>query len=194
MKLSELIKRHGDDQVKFQNLDTSGIDFKYDHKTGTKITFGTDAPLTLDGTKDMGLVVWLDREKVKQIMAEPPAPDAVHIYDPVKEMLKTADQAAYKKSGDKIVSDILQQFDAPSDSVQELAALKEKYTALVKQLDKQNGTPCENVRHAQEVRELVRLVKRSHEYRLVHDRLYKGSPAALETEATLAKYSKPGER
>jgi hypothetical protein len=77
MKLSELIKRHGDDQIKFQNLDTSGIDFKYDHKTGTKITFGTDQPLNLDGTKDLGLVVWLDREKTKKLMTEPPAPDAV---------------------------------------------------------------------------------------------------------------------
>jgi len=69
MKLSELIAKYGDDKVKFQNLDESGIDLRYDHKTGTKITFGTDTALDLNGTKELGLVVWLDREKVKEIIA-----------------------------------------------------------------------------------------------------------------------------
>jgi len=68
MKLSELIAKYGDDKVKFQNLDECGIDIKYDHKKGTRITFGTDTPLDLNGTKQLGLVVWMDRDKVKEII------------------------------------------------------------------------------------------------------------------------------
>lgn len=68
MKLSELIAKYGDDKVKFQNLDSCAIDLKYDIKTGTKITFGTETPIGLDGTKELGLVVWFDRDKVKEIL------------------------------------------------------------------------------------------------------------------------------
>lgn len=69
MKLSELIAKYGDEKIQFQNLDECGIDLKYDQKKGTRITFGTETPLTLDGTKDLGLVVWFDREKIKEILA-----------------------------------------------------------------------------------------------------------------------------
>lgn len=68
MKLSELIAKYGDDKVQFQNLDSCAIDLNYDHKKGTRITFGTDQPLNLDGTKQLGLVVWFDRDKVKEII------------------------------------------------------------------------------------------------------------------------------
>lgn len=68
MKLSELIAKYGDDNVQFQNLDSCAIDLKYDIKTGTKITFGTNTQIGLDGTKELGLIVWLDREKVKEIL------------------------------------------------------------------------------------------------------------------------------
>lgn len=68
MKMSELIAEYGDENIKFQNLDECGIDLKYDHKKGTRVTFGTDTPLTLEGTKDLGLVIWFDREKVKEII------------------------------------------------------------------------------------------------------------------------------
>lgn len=73
MKISELIAAVGDENVRFQNLnnDAWGID-----KTskGTKITFYTDgvqAEEFLAGsgtTKNIGLVVWLPRDKVNAAM------------------------------------------------------------------------------------------------------------------------------
>ena len=69
MKMSELILKYGDDNVKFQNLDTSADSLNMGKK-GTKITFGTDQPITLKGTEMLGLVLWFDREKVAAIMAE----------------------------------------------------------------------------------------------------------------------------
>lgn len=70
MKLSELIANYGDDKIRFQNLDHCAEDLKYDHKKGTRITFGTDVPLDLKGTKQLGFVVWFDRERVDAILAE----------------------------------------------------------------------------------------------------------------------------
>lgn len=66
--MTELISKVGDDRIKFQTLDSDAISMKYDHKKGTVITFGTDMPLNLDGTKEMGLVVWLPREVVSDIL------------------------------------------------------------------------------------------------------------------------------
>lgn len=68
MKLSELIAKYGDDKVQFQNLDNSAIDLQYDAKTGTTIKFKTRCPLDMNGTKQLGLVVWFDRDEVKKIM------------------------------------------------------------------------------------------------------------------------------
>lgn len=68
LKLSELIAAYGDDKVQFQNLDQCAdrLDMK---GTNTKITFGTEQRLGLNGTEKLGLVVWLDRERVKEIVA-----------------------------------------------------------------------------------------------------------------------------
>lgn len=68
MKLSELIASYGDDKVQWQNLDqcASSLDMG---KRGTKITFGTDERLNPSGTERLGLVVWLDRERVQEIVA-----------------------------------------------------------------------------------------------------------------------------
>lgn len=68
MKLSELIAKYGDDKVQFQNLDECAIDLKYDHKKGTRITFGTETAIGLNGTKQLGIVIWMDRDKVKEII------------------------------------------------------------------------------------------------------------------------------
>lgn len=69
MKLSELIEKHGDDKIIFQNLDNDmlSMDKKKNHyeiKFGTKEGFNRD----FSGTEKMALVVWMDREKVKEIM------------------------------------------------------------------------------------------------------------------------------
>lgn len=64
MKMSELILAIGDDKVVFQNLDHALISLDYTAKRGTTITFGTQEAVTPDGTKKLGLVLWLDRDAV----------------------------------------------------------------------------------------------------------------------------------
>lgn len=67
MKLSELIAAYGDDKVQFQNLDQSIINLRMSNGVW-KITFGTEQPGTFDGPDKLGLVVWLDRDRVKAIV------------------------------------------------------------------------------------------------------------------------------
>lgn len=77
MKMSELILAVGDENVRFQNLlnDAHSIDKTMN---GTKITFYTDGveaeEILLNGgssakTKNIGLVLWLPRDKVDAAMA-----------------------------------------------------------------------------------------------------------------------------
>ncbi len=73
MKLSELILAVGDENVKFQNLlnDAQSVDKT---KHGTKITFYTDAVQAEEmihaaTTKNIGLVVWLPRDRVDAAVA-----------------------------------------------------------------------------------------------------------------------------
>lgn len=70
MKLSELIAAVGDDVVQFQNLDQCATDLNYAAKSGTKITFGTEQPISLTGTDKLGLVLWLPRDAVKAALAK----------------------------------------------------------------------------------------------------------------------------
>jgi hypothetical protein len=65
VKLSELIATVGDDNVKFQNLDQSATRLDWSQKSGGRITFGTEEDIIPgEGTKRLGLVLWLDREAV----------------------------------------------------------------------------------------------------------------------------------
>ena len=68
MNLSDLIAAYGNENVEFQNLDEcySALNLT---KKGTMITFGTPQPFDLNGTKKLGLVMWFDRERVKEILA-----------------------------------------------------------------------------------------------------------------------------
>lgn len=68
MKFSELIAAYGDDKVQFQKLDECASNFSAG-KRGTKITFVTDETFSLNGTDKLGLVVWFDRDRVKEIIA-----------------------------------------------------------------------------------------------------------------------------
>jgi hypothetical protein len=73
MKMSELILAVGDDQLRFQNLDTDAQTIDKT-KHGTKITFYTDAIQAeelLGGgkTEKIGLVLWLPRNRVVEIIA-----------------------------------------------------------------------------------------------------------------------------
>lgn len=69
LKLSELIAAYGDDKVGFQNLDQCGKTLDYHHKKGTTITFGTEETIGVNGLEKLGLVVWLDRRRVAEIIA-----------------------------------------------------------------------------------------------------------------------------
>jgi hypothetical protein len=69
MKLSELIAKYGDERVQFQNLDQCTERMNMNGGI-TKITFGTEQPIGLDGTEKLGLVVWMEREDVAQIIAD----------------------------------------------------------------------------------------------------------------------------
>ena len=69
MKTSELIAAVGDDKVGVQFIDQCNITMDWDHKKGTRITFGTDVALTLEGTERLGMIVWMDRDAVKAALA-----------------------------------------------------------------------------------------------------------------------------
>src|SRR3990167_8638742 len=70
LKLSELLANYGDDKVQFQNLDQCAIDLNYSAKKGTKITFGTEQPVTFKGTEKLGLIVWFDRDRIAEIVSQ----------------------------------------------------------------------------------------------------------------------------
>lgn len=67
MKLSELIKKYGDDDVIMQTLDSDIIELSA-KKSHYEIKFGTSMPFHVDRTQKIGLVVWLDRDKVDEIL------------------------------------------------------------------------------------------------------------------------------
>lgn len=69
MKLSQLILAIGDENVAIQNLDQCADTLDWTAKKGTKIKFGTEVPLTPNGTAKLGLVVWLDRDAVAAAMS-----------------------------------------------------------------------------------------------------------------------------
>ena len=65
-----LVTAIGDENIRMQNLDTSAISLDWDHKKGTRITFGTDATLDSNGTELLGIVLWLPRSAVATAIAE----------------------------------------------------------------------------------------------------------------------------
>ncbi len=69
MKISELILAIGDDNVEFQVLDTCADKLNMNGKV-TKITFGSEQTLTINGTQKFGLILWLDRASVKAALAQ----------------------------------------------------------------------------------------------------------------------------
>lgn len=65
--VAELVAKLGDDNIKFQPLDQCAINFRQT-KSGNHVTFVTDQPFDLEGSKEMGIVLWLPRDKVKEIL------------------------------------------------------------------------------------------------------------------------------
>jgi hypothetical protein len=69
MKTSELIQKVGDKNFKVQVLDGCLISANYSAEEGVnEITFGTDAHFSPDGLKEIGIVVWLPRDKVDEVL------------------------------------------------------------------------------------------------------------------------------
>lgn len=71
MKLSELIAKIGDENVQVQNLDHATVRLSTKANGITEITFGTPAATTINGTKQLGIVVWLDRDAVEKAKEAP---------------------------------------------------------------------------------------------------------------------------
>lgn len=69
--VSELIAKLGDDNIQLQNLDSCASKLTFSKKSGTSVTFATEMPLTPHGTERLGLVLWLPRDKVAEILANP---------------------------------------------------------------------------------------------------------------------------
>jgi hypothetical protein len=70
VNLSQLILAVGDENVRFQSLDTSASRLDWSAKSGTKITFHTEEPITPgEGTVKLGLVLWFDREAVQSALS-----------------------------------------------------------------------------------------------------------------------------
>lgn len=67
MNLSTLIAEYGDENVKFQHLDSCFIEAKA-KKGHNEVTFGTGAGFGANGMNEIGLIVWMDRDKVDEIM------------------------------------------------------------------------------------------------------------------------------
>lgn len=67
--LTALINAIGDENLRFQNLDHSLINADWTARKGAKITFGTEETITPNGPDKLGLILWLDRTQVAEVMA-----------------------------------------------------------------------------------------------------------------------------
>lgn len=71
MNICELIERcGGPEKAGIQFIDQCADSLDYNHKRGTRITFGTNQALTPEGTVKLGIVVWLDRDAVKAALTQ----------------------------------------------------------------------------------------------------------------------------
>ncbi len=68
MTLVDLLKALGDENYGLQALDACALSLDWSAKKGTKITFATDVKLGADGTEKLGLIVWIDRQRAKEIL------------------------------------------------------------------------------------------------------------------------------
>lgn len=68
MKMSELVTAYGDENIEFQNLDQAVTGMNWAAGKGSKVTFVTGVPIDpTTGLAKLGLVLWFDRAKIKEI-------------------------------------------------------------------------------------------------------------------------------
>lgn len=67
MTLSELIAAYGDDKVSFQKIDDCASHLNMTNR-GTTLTISTPETMSFDGMEKLGLLVWLDRKRVAEII------------------------------------------------------------------------------------------------------------------------------
>lgn len=68
MNLSKLLAQYGDDALQFQKMDDCVVSLQLT-KQGSKATFVTPVAFGSDGFQKLGLIVWLDRDRTKQLLA-----------------------------------------------------------------------------------------------------------------------------
>ena len=67
LKLSEVLAEIGDDNYSIQILDQAMLNLEL-KKGYKKYTFGSQEPFNGNGTIKQGIVIWLDRDQVKEII------------------------------------------------------------------------------------------------------------------------------
>lgn len=86
MTINELIERIGSDKVRFQWIDDCTTHINWDAKSGlTTVTLKTDQPITEEGFRDLGLLVWLWREEAQQLLTEARREAERDVYDSGEE-------------------------------------------------------------------------------------------------------------
>lgn len=69
MKLSEIIANaEAKGGVFLQQIDTATSSIDYHHKRGVTLTVHTDQPIGDNGMERFGLLLWIDRETVAEIL------------------------------------------------------------------------------------------------------------------------------
>jgi hypothetical protein len=74
MKISELIAAVGKGRMSFQTLDTSLISLDRGPRKSTVVKFETSEAFTDNRTARMGVIVWLDRDAVHEVLQTISAP------------------------------------------------------------------------------------------------------------------------
>lgn len=72
MSIMELIAAVGLENLRIQFLDDDMTSAHWDHKKGSRITFGSDVTVDIaaDRLTKLGVVIWMDREQVKSVVAK----------------------------------------------------------------------------------------------------------------------------
>jgi hypothetical protein len=130
VKLSDLILAIGDDNVKVQNLFDSIGSAQQTKKGGTKISFYTDAVnctelMDVNTSKNIGLVVWLPREKVEAAVAAEKNTAPEMTYEEALEAVKGM-----------TLNDLSTMLDGPDADHERLAEVNKACGVLLDHIDK----------------------------------------------------------
>ena len=66
--ITELVAALGDENIKIQSVDSCATDYKMLRNGRTQVKLETDQRFGINGAKDLGIILWLPRDKVKAIL------------------------------------------------------------------------------------------------------------------------------